>query len=218
MNRLFFCIFVALIGTANGIICHYRSKDSCNTTGSCYASRVIVSVEKGISMSYSQVGCIASDLCPNGSISITTGGGFFVRSNIKCCTSDNCNTDYPEVPEKDTTVSRLMCPSCLAVYPDSCEPNMMTCAQSENQCVNITGVNTIADVPVPFTARGCASPAVAVLKPGSFAYYSYYTYHVHTISMKPASSINSASLGLGSTTFAVLLPSLIGILFTKFLS
>ncbi|XP_067329530.1 phospholipase A2 inhibitor and Ly6/PLAUR domain-containing protein-like [Anolis sagrei] len=220
MNPLFFSIFVALIGTAKCIICKCGSCESgtCNKTdtSTCYARRVIVSMENGSSMTYTQDGCIASGDCPTGSISISTEEGFFMRSNTKCCKSDNCNTDPPEVPKEDTTVRRAMCPSCLAVYPASCKPNMMTCAESENQCVNITGANTIAGVPVPFTARGCASPEVAVFMPGSYVYYSWNNFLVHTISMKPAS--NSASLGLGSTTFVVLLPSLIGILFTKFLS
>ncbi|XP_067318429.1 phospholipase A2 inhibitor and Ly6/PLAUR domain-containing protein-like [Anolis sagrei] len=165
---------------------------------------------------YIEKGCMPSSDCKDGSVSVTVGKGIYMRTNTRCCTTDNCNT-VPEVPKEDTAVSKVECPSCFGLYPASCEPTMMTCAQSENQCINITGANIVASrVQIPFSARGCASPSAANIQPLLGLISGNTVYMAHTISLKTPS--NSAGLAPGSSTFAILLSSLIGISFTKFLS
>nr|XP_060640800.1 phospholipase A2 inhibitor and Ly6/PLAUR domain-containing protein-like [Anolis sagrei ordinatus] len=219
MNPLFFYLFVALIGTGNCITCECTNCDTATTcetktTESCYGLAVAHSLGSSPT-TYKEQGCMPSSDCKDGSVSVTVGKGIYMRTNTRCCITNNCNT-VPEVPKEDITVSKVECPSCFGLYPASCEPTMMTCAQSENQCINITGANIASIVQIPFSARGCASPSATNIQPHLGLTSGNTVYMAHTISLKTPS--NSAGLAPGSSTFAILLPSLIGISFTKFLS
>nr|XP_003222879.1 PREDICTED: phospholipase A2 inhibitor and Ly6/PLAUR domain-containing protein [Anolis carolinensis] len=184
MNLLFFCLSVALIGTANCITCecnYCETGPTCEASAeqSCYAVTVAHSLG-GSPSSYTERGCIPTVSCKDGSIAITAGKGIYMRTNTKCCTTDSCNT-FPEAPKEDTTVSKVACPSCFGLYPASCEPTVMTCADSEKQCINITGVNVAtSDAQIPFLARGCASPSASDiqltshLKSGNTFYVSHH--------------------------------------------
>nr|XP_033818540.1 phospholipase A2 inhibitor and Ly6/PLAUR domain-containing protein-like isoform X2 [Geotrypetes seraphini] len=71
-----------------------------------------------------------------------SGETFSFMFQVKCCDSDNCNTDVLSFPPRNSTKNGVQCPVCpVAVDATQCHSNgrNMECTGEETQCLFFAG-------------------------------------------------------------------------------
>uniref|UniRef100_R4GAM2 UPAR/Ly6 domain-containing protein n=1 Tax=Anolis carolinensis TaxID=28377 RepID=R4GAM2_ANOCA len=161
---------------------------------------------------------VSFDQCHEENIFITAGKDFYLNSQAKCCHSkDKCNNDLKLVTKESDKTSEMKCPSCFALSPESCNATKTNCFKDQNRCINITGKLMNETGITAFELKGCTTAFTASIlqETGAMLDYGDTIYSIDTIQVGNG-KLSSIQAPPG-IVFAVLLPSLLGLLLDKFL-
>ncbi|KAM6428673.1 phospholipase A2 inhibitor and Ly6/PLAUR domain-containing protein-like isoform 1-T2 [Liasis olivaceus] len=213
MKLLSLYLFALLAATAKSLNCYQSGTSQVCTSGKCFSQEEENNIVGGKSgEKYSLQSCLSS--CKELNIKFTFGEKEYFRAATKCCDTDNCNS-IPAVPSADAKNSNLECPACFALSSTYCQATVIKCPESENQCVNITGMFFDASGIKSFYGRGCTTPAAKNVTIGDSIVTNKDSWlEIAGISMEKATG--SSWSVQGSFTVTLLLSGLIGIQLTNF--
>ncbi|XP_029433372.1 phospholipase A2 inhibitor and Ly6/PLAUR domain-containing protein-like [Rhinatrema bivittatum] len=143
------CIFSALIVTGLSLNCHKclnttgvecsPISETCNEGEMCMTRLENNTVGNDVHMSIKK-GCKKYDpfLCTT-QICLN-GGNFSYDAFSLCCDEDNCNSGPVTMPERNTTLNGLQCPSCYVEGSSKCtKEETINCTGNQGQCGELDG-------------------------------------------------------------------------------
>uniref|UniRef100_A0A803JXH3 UPAR/Ly6 domain-containing protein n=1 Tax=Xenopus tropicalis TaxID=8364 RepID=A0A803JXH3_XENTR len=191
----------------NGISCS-------GTSGTCPTNQVCASVLLSLSIPFLGFSnrdmftrtCAPQELCNlNGSFSFPFTMVTFASS---CCSTDNCTSTLPTIPDNINQPNGLTCPTCFSSDGSLCDASQsIPCTGNENMCYV---ENAIATGFFPILARGCASKSVCdIANVEQLFIRNYLGYNANTLCSSAASN--------GTIYHGFLLPAAIFTALIKFM-
>nr|BAJ14722.1 phospholipase A2 inhibitor [Protobothrops elegans] len=116
-----------------------------------------------LSFTFTSKMCSTSDTCHLDYVETNLPHELAVRSKRACCVGDECDTMPPVVLEHhDNRYNGLHCPGCIGLASTECNEKLVSCWDTENQCLSITGKNLyflVNDISI----KGCATESLCTL-------------------------------------------------------
>ncbi|XP_073513790.1 phospholipase A2 inhibitor and Ly6/PLAUR domain-containing protein-like isoform X2 [Phyllobates terribilis] len=83
-----------------------------------------------------------------------------MASEGRCCKSDHCNINIPQVASRNLTKNGLKCPFCLQEGKGGCTPkNQTLCTGLEVMCIKFSGYLRLGEAWNTISFQGCATPS-----------------------------------------------------------
>ncbi|XP_044527151.1 phospholipase A2 inhibitor and Ly6/PLAUR domain-containing protein [Gracilinanus agilis] len=131
--------------------------------------------------------CIKFKDCYSGLISTSLGPQDHMVSNSHCCQEDGCNQGSIPIPENNSTLNGLRCPSCMAAFQDTCAgEKVVQCVGPETRCIYFSGTVQTGFFTTKFATRGCASKSACHAQVGAQVPSVTYTYELRRADCVPA--------------------------------
>ncbi|XP_069598654.1 phospholipase A2 inhibitor NAI-like [Ranitomeya imitator] len=162
---------VTFITTVSSLICETctavnaatcsGSKNECDpSVTSCMSSMHQISY-KTMNVKMHRKSCGFPEIC-NLSYSFTLND-VQIASEGKCCNSENCNKNFPQVAPWNLTKNGLKCPFCLQEGLGGCTPkNQTLCTGLEVMCIKFSGYLSFGETWKILSFQGCATPSACV--------------------------------------------------------
>nr|BAJ14723.1 phospholipase A2 inhibitor [Protobothrops elegans] len=116
-----------------------------------------------LSFTFTSKMCSTSDTCHLDYVETNLPHELAVRSKRACCVGDECKTMLPVVLERhDNRYNGLHCPGCIGLASTECNEKLVSCRDTENQCLSLTGKNIdflVNDISI----KGCATESLCTL-------------------------------------------------------
>ncbi|XP_071968987.1 phospholipase A2 inhibitor and Ly6/PLAUR domain-containing protein-like [Engystomops pustulosus] len=131
------------------------------TCGTCMTTVAEIDPRNGSSKSLSvEKTCNLNPEICNITYSIS-GSKSRVRYTVKCCNTDLCNKEAPEVSPWNVTSTGLQCPACYEPNAETCVANTpVQCTGDENRCLVFSGKFPQSGKCETIAFQGCASELV----------------------------------------------------------
>ncbi|XP_073426746.1 phospholipase A2 inhibitor gamma subunit B-like [Dendrobates tinctorius] len=132
---------------------------------SCMSSMYQISY-KTMNVTMPRKSCSFPEIC-NLSYSFTLND-VHMASEGKCCNTDHCNKDIPQVASWNLTKNGLKCPFCLQEGLNGCTPkNQILCTGLEVMCLKFSGYLSFGETWKDISFQGCATPSACPATPSS---------------------------------------------------
>ncbi|NXK94644.1 PLIGB inhibitor, partial [Formicarius rufipectus] len=110
----------------------------------------------GVSIPSSIKFCLSSSLCHHSPVTMNYGR-VKAKSQMACCTGDDCRTISVPLPPDDNVPNGYQCPACYSVDSFQCSNEIVNCTGSETQCVDIAGLMNSGGLSVKAAMKGCTT-------------------------------------------------------------
>ncbi|KAM3830296.1 phospholipase A2 inhibitor gamma subunit B-like isoform 1-T3 [Vipera latastei] len=171
-SLLFCCLFGTFLATGMCIECEFcvEPGQTCNGTkqtcedneDTCVMFQTEV-IRAPVSFTFTSKICGHSDTCHLDYVETNLPYELAMRSKRVCCTGDECKTLPPVALEpRDNSYNGFHCPGCIGLTSTECNEKLISCRDSENRCLSVTGknldflINTVS-------VKGCASESLCSL-------------------------------------------------------
>ncbi|XP_068099429.1 phospholipase A2 inhibitor gamma subunit B-like [Hyperolius riggenbachi] len=164
----------SFISAVSSLMCHScseKNSDTCtgrevhckSSTGSCISSQTVLTYGNSI-IKLPQKSCGFPKVC-NLTYSVTVED-VQISVAARCCKTDNCNVDTPQVAPRNMTTNGLECPSCFEKGLNGCIAQKKSlCTGMETKCIKFSGYLGIEGDPVAASYQGCATPSSCLPSP-----------------------------------------------------
>ncbi|NWI62653.1 PLIGB inhibitor, partial [Todus mexicanus] len=110
----------------------------------------------GLAVPSSIKSCVASSMCHLGPIT-TNYGSVKGRTQVACCTGDDCRTVSISLPPENNVPNGYQCPACYSMDSFQCGKEIVNCTGFETQCIDLAGLINSGGLRLKTAMKGCTT-------------------------------------------------------------
>ncbi|XP_010114433.1 PREDICTED: phospholipase A2 inhibitor 25 kDa subunit-like [Chlamydotis macqueenii] len=162
LSLSFFLAFLDPGASLQCEVCHSIGRSCSGPMKTCSAGEEICGVILhevligGMAIPSSIKSCLPSSVCQLGPITMNYGK-VKARSNLACCTGDDCRSISVSLPPEDNVPNGYQCPACYSVDSFQCGDEIVNCTGSETQCIDLAGLMNSGGLSLKAAMKGCTT-------------------------------------------------------------
>ncbi|NXD83365.1 PLIGB inhibitor, partial [Halcyon senegalensis] len=110
----------------------------------------------GLAIPSSIKSCLPSSMCHLGPINMNYGT-VKSRSQLACCTGNDCRSISVSLPPEDNVPNGYQCPACYSMDSFQCSNEIVNCTGSETQCIDLAGLISSGGLTLKTAMKGCTT-------------------------------------------------------------